>query len=230
MTNILLKSGKLLLKAGNLALNGQSCCCGATVGCIINICNANKWSDTARDAKINSNTLTAPTNDSNGACGGGYYWSNNITPDPDYCSWGTIAGVGLICCGSQVGGTSSTCTGCDGASYSGHTYTAGAYPATGCKGEDCGCSGAGGYSNFQTNCSLGDCSGDLTKQGFNVAWLNIPGSNTFTSAMTASGRCSGDYGVVQVFKVVDSGSGWVLSSVLVNSTYSSSTFSATFSL
>lgn len=227
---LILKDSEILIVGGSLAVH-TDCCCESEIGIIINICNANKWSDTPRNAKINGNVLSTPTNHVNGNCGGGYY--SNAPGPPSYCGWGTNgSGVGLICCGDQVGGTSSTCTGCDSASYSGHTYTAGVYPATGCKGEDCGCSNAGGYSNFQTDCTLGDCSGDLTTQSFSSAWLNIGGSNTFESEMTAAGRCSGDYGVVQVFKINYTGGTWVLDSgaALVNTFYGTGTFSASFSL
>lgn len=219
------KSGHILWNSGHIA-HSSTCCCSPHI--CINICNYNKWSDTARDAKINGNTLSAPTIHVNGACGGGFY--SNVNPLPAYCSLGLASGgAGLQCCGSQVGGTSSTCTGCDGQSYGGRTCTGGVYPATGCKGEDCGCFNAGCYSNQQTNCSLGDCSGDLTKANFPSSYL-VTGTNTFTSAMTASGRCSGDFGCVQIFKLKIVSGAWKLDTTLVNSTYGSGTFTANFTL
>lgn len=225
MTTIWKLDGKILMTDGKIAVS-DACCCGEppppSVAIAINICNANKWSDTARDVVINGHTATAPTNQVNTACGGGFY--TNATPTPGYCS------LGFTCCGLQVGGTLADCPGCAGGPYTGHTYTPGAYPATGCKGEDCGCAPGGGESNFQVCGTYGDCGGDLTTQVFDTAWLNIGGSNTVSSSLAATGRCSGDYGVWQIWKLQYVSGSWIYDSTIIDTTYGSSTISTTFSL
>jgi len=170
-------TNKLLRKTGVAKLTTDpKCCCGPFVA--INICNFNKWSDEIHDAVLNGHTLTRPTGDANGQCGGGYY--ANISPLPAYCSLQTTGGTKFQCCGTQVGGF------CGGT-----TYPSGVYPATGAANED---TCASPKSSNPQNCGqYGDCSGDLITQSFPSSYL-ITGTNTLTVNRTGATRSAGRTG------------------------------------